>query len=865
LALTVDGDVTLNGGTAAGSGPALAGGPIYGGQRTDLFMTVHGDVTLNPGAVAGAGPRIGSPSVNVAGGEIVLNVDGRLALNSAGPGTGATIRTMDDVALRAREISQGADAVIQANTLAIESQQGASLVGANTVSAFNALNTGFGDVAFNNGSALLTLPAVQNLNGALTLQQTGDVLITGLVRSGPQTIGATGGLTVRGDSTGSGQLFANGGQTIDAKFVEVNAAGGWAIVSNSGGEQRISTTGANTDGEGLAVRNTAGGFAAIENTSGQQIVDVRNADRVVLDSANGVARIFATDSVQTVSVTGTGGNALVLGSPGSIAQSIIGGGIVQTVVAGQPGEEGSITIYGTSSGGPANNFIVSAPVAGGTQTVSTSGTLTVLGGSAASGSGAGVFANGDGGTQTINAQDIVVQGGMEGTGNGALVSANNGTQHVNAGSILLMGGSAGTFNNALLRTVQGQQTIVADQVQVLAGSGGTTNAAVVTAPTQSITVSGDLTISGGGSLSTPTTGGGARIGGAATTPTNLALTVGGNVLLNGGTVAGSGSAIGNSAAGGQSTQITMNVGGNVTLNPGAVADAGTRIGSPATNTAGGEIIVNAGGTIALNSAGPGNAGSIRTNDGMQLTANQIVQGPDSQIWANTLSLTTSQGAGLVGDNAVNTLNAANSTGGSVDFNNASPLLVIAGIDQVSDGALTVSQTGDLRIAGDVQSGAQAISATGHMTIAAGDGPGVTVHASGPQTFNVGGSFSLLGGTALDGYAQTLASGPVQITTGGDLTVQGGSGLLAYALLYGSDSLRLTVGDELHVDGGSGLFAFARVQTDFWEKIFLSFPNASSGGYFVDGREGATHRGLDGFFNGFLPARRGRGLIVSYGQ
>jgi hypothetical protein len=96
-------------------------------------------------------------------------------------------------------------------------------------------------------------------------------------------------------------------------------------------------------------------------------------------------------------------------------------------------------------------------------------------------------------------------------------------------------------------------------------------------------------------------------------------------------------------------------------------------------------------------------------------------------------------------------------------------------------------------------------------------------------------------------------------------VQGGSGLLAYALLYGSDSLRLTVGDELHVNGGSGLFAFARVQTDFWEKVFLSFPNSSSGGYFVDGVEGASHRGLDGFFTGILPARSGRSLIVSYGE
>jgi hypothetical protein len=84
------------------------------------------------------------------------------------------------------------------------------------------------------------------------------------------------------------------------------------------------------------------------------MIDVRNADRVVIDSAQGTATLMAPDSVQTVSVTGTGGNALVLGSPGSITQSMIAGGSTQTVVAGQPGERGSITIYGTQSGGPFN-------------------------------------------------------------------------------------------------------------------------------------------------------------------------------------------------------------------------------------------------------------------------------------------------------------------------------------------------------------------------------------------------------------------------------------------------------------------------------------------------------------------------------
>jgi hypothetical protein len=39
----------------------------------------------------------------------------------------------------------------------------------------------------------------------------------------------------------------------------------------------------------------------------------------------------------------------------------------------------------------------------------------------------------------------------------------------------------------------------------------------------------------------------------------------------------------------------------------------------------------------------------------------------------------------------------------------------------------------------------------------------------------------------------------------------------------------------------------------------------SGGYFVNGREGVTHQGLDGLYTGPLPARRGRSLVVTYGE
>jgi len=343
------------------------------------------------------------------------------------------------------------------------------------------------------------------------------------------------------------------------------------------------------------------------------------------------------------------------------------------------------------------------------------------------------------------------------------------------------------------------------------------------------------------------------------------LDVDGDFTMTGGSLDGTGVVLGNTSVFTGDTVIDVNVLGDIALNGGSVPGTFAVIGSRPGNLAGGNIAIRAGRSIALNSTAPDMASILRTTDGVTLTAQQITQGPDARIEAGSLSVETVEGASLGGANAVGQLAMLNTTSGNVAFNNTSALLTVTGIDQVSHRALHLSQAGNLLINGDVTSGAQSISATGDMTITPGGGPNVTVRARGPQTFSAGGSFSLLGGTAWNGYAQTLARGPVDITTGADLNVRGGGGLLAYALLYGSDDIHLTVGDALRIDDGSGLLAFARVQTNLWEKIFLNFPNRTSGGYFVNGREGVTYQGLDGFFTGLLPARRGRSLIVSYGE
>jgi len=903
LTLHVDGNLTMMAGSVPGTG-AVLGSDTRSTQPNDVTIVTGGDVTLDGGTAPNTYSLIGAAASSDAGGDVAVTAGGTISLNSTAPNARGVIRTADGVSLNAQRITEGPDARIQAGNLAVQTSSGALLTGANAVDALSATNLMTGDFAFSNTSPLLSVVHATNINGAMSLRQTGDLLVNGDVSSGPQTIDVTGGLTVQNEPFSFAQIGASGGQSINAGYVEVNAGiGGSASIFNFGGDQLISTFGSNAAGEGLAVRGTDFGFASISANSGSQFIDVRNADRAVVDAGSGFANIINIDGAQTVSVAGSGENALVLGSPGALAQSVIGGGSYQTVVAGNPGEQGSITLYGTDSGSFGNTLIVSNPVPGGTQAVSTSGALTVIAGSAPNSSPAGVFANGIGGQQTIHAESILLQGGANGSSNSAMIGANNGSQtiDVGAGGITLIGGAAGfrnfaminqalsdpaemqsvhstgdvllqsgegNFNFAMIRGFGGQQTFEAGNTTLLAGAGGTDNFASIQGRTQDMTVHGDLALTGRGAVGTPAAGGGSRIGGVgggSPSATQLSLQVDGNLTMTAGSVEGTGTLLGSAPASTMPNDISVLVGHDVTLNGGTAPNTYSRIGAVAASDAGGMIDIAApNGTIALNSSAPSAGSVIRTADGVTLTAQQVTEGSDSRIEAGSLTVQTSMGASLPGANAVSAFNAMNSAFGDIAFHNTSSLLTVTGIHQVDSGALSLDQAGDLLIAGNVRSGTQRIDASGGFTIAAGSGPGLTVRAHGAQSFSAGGNFSLLGGSGWNSYAQATADGPMQIRAGHDLLLQGGSGLLAYSLLDGRNDIRLTVGNELRLNHGAGWLAFARVQTGFWGRIFLDFPDRTGGGYFVDGREGATYWGLDGFFTGLRPARPGRSLLVSYG-
>src|SRR5207237_1352582 len=115
-------------------------------------------------------------------------------------------------------------------------------------------------------------------------------------------------------------------------------------------------------------------------------------------------------------------NALTVGSASSANGSSVGG-INQNLVVGHPGQSGSITVFGGNTAGKSSSIFSNSD----TQFVSTSGTITLTGGTAngtaatcnvslGAGSCATIASSGTG-MQTVAANALHMQGGSAGTGN----------------------------------------------------------------------------------------------------------------------------------------------------------------------------------------------------------------------------------------------------------------------------------------------------------------------------------------------------------------------------------------------------------------------------------------------------------------
>lgn len=671
----------------------------------------------------------GAGTIDIAAGDIT--VSGAVFSNSQAIQADGNVSVVADPGGQANLVSYGAQSVKAGGALEVRDAgpgSQASIQGVGQTIDVGSLALG----SSGGGAFILNSGSDQSIHAA------GDIMIASaaggyatLDSFGTQAIKAGGDLKLQGGGLNSFALVEAYGQSIEAGSVAVTSNGGNAQIQSSG-DQTIRTDGMNSAGEGLAVRGSGGGAAGIEQTApgGRQTIDVRNADRVAVDGSTGAAFIGGFGLSQSISIAGaSSANALVLGSPASPGISQIAGGASQSVDAGLPGESGSITLYGNATGGPANTFIVSQPVPGGTQSVSTSGTLSIFGGSAPAGSTAGIFANGAGGQQTVTADAIVLHGGETGSGNSARIGANQGAQSVvaGAGGITLIGGD-GANAQAIIAQLDPslhQQVDVRDggSISIQGGNAAGANAAIV-APVQIVNVDGDVTLQGG---SVP--GSGVRIGGlggGATLTTDLTLNAGGDVVLRGGSGTSAGAALGSALGSAQTASVAVHAGGDVLLQAGSLS-AGAHIGSITTGTlAGGDVLIDAGGKIALNS-NPGSQSDILTLDNITLHAGAISESAGSLIQGGTLS------ASVQGDIDV----AGGITSGPQSIQAGGDLMVhdtVPGMNASIQGSgqtiearsITVDSNGGTAQILNVGSGDQTIRTDG--TNSAGDG--LAVHSAG---------------------------------------------------------------------------------------------------------------------------------------
>ena len=638
VTLLVDGNLVINGGSAADNGAAIGSSGASAPAPNTITIDAGGSVILNAGTPSNTGVRIGSGGNGLAGGNISIKAAGSIELN--GTQRSASIRTLGSVNLHADQpggtISESGNGSILAGSLTTSSSGSSTLTGPNQVANFSA--TSGGDLSFDNSGAL-TITALNAFD--TTISNTGNVTVSGIVTSnGAMDLDVAGDIAVVAAGTQDAMLRSFGGQNINARSLAVTSTDGrTAAVWNTGPSvQSINLSG----GAGLDVQTLSpGGFAQVLADGGSsQAIAVTSGDHISVNGIGGVAMIGAFGGGQTLSITGSGANAITLGGAGSLGPSSVFGG-VQTITAGAAGESGSITITG-GNGNATFTGISSGQIVGGTQTVSTSGALRINGGDAPfqppSGFATGLFHNGSG-EQRVSAGSLEMRGGSSGANNLAIVISSGGAGTIPAGSQVLevagamdlAGGAAGNNNSAIIVSFA-DQTTRAGSVRLTGGTSGGNNGAFINiagagpAGTQLLEVAGDLDIAGGAGGNAGITGSASRqqtifadnirlTNAAAGGNNSVGFVLGGHQDIHAAgdvtlTARASGGDLPGVRIGGlagaapTASDLTLTLGGDLVLTGGTAANNGVGIGSTAASGVAplaNNITIEAGGSVILNS------------------------------------------------------------------------------------------------------------------------------------------------------------------------------------------------------------------------------------------------------------------------
>jgi hypothetical protein len=796
-------------------GIALTGGSGVGGNNsasiiqngtggTQVINVTGGNVAL----LGGTGSASNGASISNAGTAQTINVNNAALVSVVAQIGSAGITSSGDQTLTI----QGASSANALTVGAATSANSSSISGNDQiVTAGTALQSG--SIAVQGGSAAGKSSRIDSNSGHQSISTTGTLLLTGGT--------ATGTARTCDDAGGSGSCaginnFNTGTQTVSAEMLQIQGgnagrANGALIFYRAGGSQQITVgagglslqgggggtdnfafigaTGAAAGNQQITVNggNVAllGGVGDATNTANitngpsgtSQTVTVNNAASVSVVAQAGSASI-ASSGDQALTIQGAASaNALTIGSAASADSSSITGNN-QVVTAGTVGQSGSITVLGGTGAGK-NAFINSNS---GIQTISTTGTLSLTGGTAtgtatapgtcngALGSGSCADINNSGtGLQTVNAGTISIQGGSGGVSSGAGIFVQAGPQQINvgAGGLHLQGGTGTSDNFASI------------------GGGGAAG------QTLTLNVTGDTTLDS--SNATLYSGTSIGLGGAGNAQTVTVVFNGtGDLTLTGSDVSASGAGIG---AGSFTTNATANVtigAKNITLNPGTQSTRGVYFGhSNVVNSNGaGNTVVTATGDIKLNEKGSVGS-SIRTTGDVTLHADtagkSITEAANSVIAASKLTTTSAAATNLAGTgNAVSTFAASttNAASGDVALVNTGSLAL--GASTSVAGNYSITNTGSI-----TTSGALALNGATNTITATGTTSDITI------------SNAITRNATLPGALTFAAPRNVTFATGGSVTALGADGTLAVTLNTDTDQAT-TPGGAISMASGTSI-------------------------------------------------------------
>ena len=629
--ITVNSNITTNNGAVSlVANETLANGVVDGARTAGAAaITMAAGTTINAGnASIGLTVSTGAGLTNSTSGSITL----------------ANLTTTGNIAVANNGLSAGSDINLQDATV----QSGGTM----NVSATGNLN-----VTANTAATVLQSAGAQTIAAKRIKLDGGGGAGTNVSASITQS-----GAAVQSITAGSGGIALNAGSGSgggnNAQINQSNAAGSQSVIVNGGNVALLGGTGNATNNAGIGSTGTA------------QTITVNDAASVSVIAQTGDASITSTGD-QTLMIQGAlSANALTVGSAAAANTSSITGKN-QNLTAGTAGQSGSIAVAG--------GIAVAKPSriqnTGGTQTVSTVGTLALTGGTAAGTTGGcgsistgscAFIINNAATLAHITANKIDMKGGgiggSVGSNNAAGIFSNGGniTLDVGAGGLSIRGGDGDT---------------------VLASNNATIGGSIASGGIFNINVEGNTTITGGG-----TSASGADIGifsptlangGSITINLNTAAGTHGNVTLTGGGAANAGAVIGvNAIQTNATTNLAIN-GADNTLTPGA--GAGARLGHANGANGPGDITVTATGNIVLNGTGV-NGGSIRTTGNVTLQAagagKSIVEQSSASILANNLTAIADAGITLTStNNAVSNFAAKNNSAGVISLTNTAPLSI----------------------------------------------------------------------------------------------------------------------------------------------------------------------------------------------